>query len=146
MSTHNSLCSLENFKFHLVLIVTSFNQILQRLDKYIYIYQEIDWLYTLLKHRFHSSVVKPSGQVFNQLNRAVQNNLRGKGAKKIPSIAKKRLTRKKNKRHYLSSNQKFSRKLMVQSFRTEFEKFKIQNISLICWRLLIVLLIVMVRE
>ena len=78
VSTHNSLCSLEKFRLHLVLIGTSFNQILQRLDKYNYIYQEIDCLYTLFKHIFHSSFVTSSGsgEVFNQLNRAVHHNLR----------------------------------------------------------------------
>ena len=72
VSTHNSICSLENCKFHLVLIGTSSNQNLQRLDKHFYIYQEIECLYTLFKHRFHSSIVKSRGEVFNQLSRAVQ--------------------------------------------------------------------------
>ena len=49
VSTHDLLCSSENCKFHLVLIGISVNQILQRLDKRIYIYQEIDCLYTLFK-------------------------------------------------------------------------------------------------
>ena len=42
VSTHNFLCSLENCKFHLVLIGISLSQIFQRLDKYVFIYQEID--------------------------------------------------------------------------------------------------------
>ena len=71
--SHNYLCSLEKYKFHLVLIGTSFRQILQRLDKYVYTYQENDCLYTLFKHRFHSSIQIPSsGEVFNHLSRAVQ--------------------------------------------------------------------------
>ena len=41
-STHKSLCSLENCKFHLFLIGISLSQVFQRLDKYVYIYQEID--------------------------------------------------------------------------------------------------------
>ena len=108
LSTHNSLCSLEKVRLHLVLIGTSFNQILQSLDKNNYIYQEIDCLYILFKHIFHSSFVTSSGsaEVFNQLNRAAQHNLRWKGAAKMPSIAEKRLvSRKKYKRNYLSSNQ-----------------------------------------
>ena len=36
VSTHNFLYSLENCKFHWVLIGTSFSQTLQRLDKYIF--------------------------------------------------------------------------------------------------------------
>ena len=42
LSSHNSLCSLENRKFRLLLIGTSHSQILPRLDKnlYIYIYKQ----------------------------------------------------------------------------------------------------------
>ena len=47
-------------------------------------------------------------KLFNQLSRAVQHNLRWKGAKKIPSIAQKLQFRKKIKRHYISSNQKLT--------------------------------------
>ena len=68
VSTHDSFCSLGNCKFHIILIGTSLSQILQRLDKYQYIYQEIDCLYTLYKHRFFPSIVTSSGEVFNQLS------------------------------------------------------------------------------
>ena len=68
VSTHSFLCSLDNCKFHLLLIGTTFSQILQRLDKHIYIYQEIDCLYTLFKHKFNSSILTSSGEVFNQNN------------------------------------------------------------------------------
>ena len=44
VSTHNSFCSLGNCKFHIILIGTAFSQILQRIDKYQYIHQEIDCL------------------------------------------------------------------------------------------------------
>ena len=126
VSTHNSLCSLENCKFHLVLIGISLSQIFQRLDKYVYIYQEIDCLYTLFKHRFYSSIVTSSGEVFNQLRRAVQHNLRWRGAEKMPSIAKKRLIRKKFKRHYLCSNQKLaSTQTLASAFLDRIRK--IQN-------------------
>ena len=55
VSTHDSFCFLRNCKFHIILIGTSLSQILQRLNKYQYTYQEIDCLYTLYKHRFFSS-------------------------------------------------------------------------------------------
>ena len=45
----------------------------------------------LFKRRFHSSIVTSSGERFNHPSRTVQHNLRWKGAKKMPSIAKKRL-------------------------------------------------------
>ena len=38
VSTHDSFCSLGNCKFHIILIGTSLSQVLQRLDKYQYIY------------------------------------------------------------------------------------------------------------
>ena len=108
VSTRNSFCSLGNCKIHIILIVTSLSQILQRLDKYQYIYQEIDCLYTLYKHRFFPSVVPSSEEVFNQLSCGVQHNLRWKGAEKTPSVSRKRLVRKKFKKHYLTSNQKLA--------------------------------------
>ena len=46
--------------------------------------------------------------MFNQHDRAVQQNLRWKGAEKMPSIAKKRLIRKKFKRPCLCSKQKLA--------------------------------------
>ena len=143
VSTHNSLCSLENCKFHLVLIGISFSQIFQRLDKYVYIYQEIDCLYTLFKHRFYSSIVTSSGEMFIQLRRAVQHNLRRRGAKKMPSIAKKRLFRKNSGDIiYVPTRNWLPHKLLVQRFWIEFEKIITQNMNLICSRLLIALLIV----
>ena len=66
VSTHDFFCSLESCKFHLILIGTTLSQILQRLDQYQSIFQEIDCLYTLYKHGFYSSIVKSSEKVFNQ--------------------------------------------------------------------------------
>ena len=86
VSTHDSFCSFGICKFHIILIGTSLSQILQRLDKYQYIYQEIVCLYTLYKHRFFSSIVTSSGKVLNQLSRGVQHNLRWKGAEKTTSV------------------------------------------------------------
>ena len=129
VSTHDSFCFLGNCKFHIILIGTSLSQILQRLDKYQYIYQEIDCLYRLYKHRFFSSIVTSSGEIFNQLSCGVQHNLRWKGAEKIPSVSRKRLVRKKFKKHYLSSNQKLA---STQTLGSEFVKYKTQNRNMIC--------------
>ena len=46
------------------------------------------------------------GQVFDNLQRAVDFNERNKGVDRMPSIAKKRLLRKKYKKHLFSSFQK----------------------------------------
>ena len=45
VSTHDSFCCSGSCKFHIILIGTSLSQIIQRLDKYQYKYQEIDCLY-----------------------------------------------------------------------------------------------------
>ena len=68
VSTHDSFCCLGSCKFHIILIGTSLSQILQRSDKYQYICQEIDCLHSLYKHKYFSSLVTSSGEVFNQLS------------------------------------------------------------------------------
>ena len=108
VSTNNSYYSLENCKFHILLIGSSFDQFLQRLGNFHSTYQIIDVLYTLFKYRFYSNIISSTGEVFNQLDRAVHHNLKWKRAEKITNVEKKRLLRKKLKRHYLCSNQKLT--------------------------------------
>ena len=108
VSNHSSFCPVENCNFHLVLIGSSLIQILQRLDKYRLTYQIVDCIYTLYKYRFYSKIISSRGEVFNQLNRAVEHNLKCRIPEKLPIVAKKRLLRKKIKRHYLSSAQRFA--------------------------------------
>ena len=63
--------------------------------------------WTLCIHfRFISKIVIKSGQVFDNLQRAVHFNQQKRGVERMPSIAKKRLLRKKCKKHSLSSFQK----------------------------------------
>ena len=126
VSTHISLCSLENCKFHLVSIGTSLRQILQRLDKYVYIYQEIDCLYTLFKHRFYSNIVTSSGKIFNQLNRAFQHNLRWKRAKRSLVLQRNDLVGKNSRDiiHVLTRNWLLHR-LLVQRFWTDSKSSKL---------------------
>ena len=76
VSNHSSFCPVENCKFHLVLIGSSLDQILQRLDKYHFTYQIVDCIYTLYKYRFYFNIISSRGEVFNQLNRAVEHNLK----------------------------------------------------------------------
>ena len=109
VSNHSSFCcSVPNCKFHILLIGSSMDQILQRLDKYQFTYQIVDCIYTLYKYRFYSNIVSSRGEVFNQLNQAVEHNLKCSIPEKLPSFAKKRLLQKKFKRHYLSSVQKLA--------------------------------------
>ena len=66
----------------------------------------MDCLYTLFKYRFSGKVIAKSGQVFDNVQRAVDFNHRNKGMDRMPSIAKKRLLRKKYKKLLFSSFQK----------------------------------------
>ena len=51
-------------------------------------------------------VIAKSGRVFDNVQRAVDFNHRNKGVDRMPSIAKKRLLRKKYKKHLFSSFKK----------------------------------------
>ena len=62
-------------------------------------------VYTV-KYRFSGKIVVKTGQLFDNLQRAVHFNQQNRGADRMPSIAKKRLLRKKYKKHLLSSFQK----------------------------------------
>ena len=96
----------------------------------------MDCLYTIFKYRFSGKVIAKSGQVFENVQRAVDFNHRNKGVDRMPSIAKKRLLRKKYKKHLFSSFQKtkatqttgsvFSERIeKVNETKFEFELIKI---------------------
>ena len=78
----------------------------KKLDIFCFTYQHVDCLYTLFKYRFSGKVVAKSGQVFDNVQRAVDFNHRNKGGDRMPSIAKKRPLRKKYNKHLFSSFQK----------------------------------------
>ena len=108
-SNHSSFFRVENCKFLLVLIGSLLDQILQRLDKYHFLYQIGDLKYTLYKNRFYSNVISSRG--------AVEHSLKCRIPEKIPNVAKKRLLRTKFKRHYLSSAQKLaSTQTLISAF------------------------------
>ena len=103
---HNEkTCFLPTCKYHIVLLGNVL-ELLKKLDTFCFTYQHVDCLYTLFKYRFSGKVIAKSGQVFDNVQRAVDFNHRNKGVHRIPSIAKKRLLRKKYKRHLFSSFQK----------------------------------------
>ena len=101
----NKLCFLPNCRYHNILI-GNIKGLLQKLDAFFFNYQHVDCLYTLFKHHFSGKNVVKSGQLFDKLQRAVHFNQQNRGVERMPSIAKKRLSRKKYKKHLLSSLQK----------------------------------------
>ena len=106
IALHNDkTCFLSTCKFHIVLF-GNIQELLKKLDTFCFTYQHVDCLYTLFKYRFSGKVFAKSGQVFDNVQRAVDFNHRNKGVDRMPSITKKRLLRKKYKKHLLSSFQK----------------------------------------
>ena len=103
----DSMCTVPNCKYHILLIAEKdINVLMEKLDTFCFTYQLVDCLYTLFKYRFDGKIVTKNGQVFDNIERAVRFNQRHKTIERMPSIAKKRLLRKKYKRHLLSSLQK----------------------------------------
>ena len=133
---HNEkTCFLPACKNHIVLL-GNVQELLKNLDTFCFTYQHVDCLYTLFKYRFSGKVIAKSGQLFDHVQRAVDYNHRNKGLDRMPSIAKKRLLRKKYKKHLFSSFQKtktmwtsgsvFAERIeRVKKTKFEFELIKI---------------------
>ena len=101
----DKMCFLPNCKYHIILI-GNIKEMLQKLDPFCFNYQLVDCLNTLFKYRFSGKIVLMSGQLFDNLQRAVHFNQQNRGVDRMPSIAKKRLLRKAFKKQLLSSFQK----------------------------------------
>ena len=133
---HNEkTCSLPACKYHIKL-PGNVQELLKELDSFCFTYQHVDCLYTLFKYRFSGKVFAKSGQVFDNVQRAVDFNNRNKEVERMPSIAKKRLLRKKCKKHLFSFFQKtkttqtsgsvFAERIeKVKKTKFEFELLKI---------------------
>ena len=103
---HNdNTCFLPACKYHIVLL-GNVQELLKNLDTFCFTNQHVDCLYTLFKYRFSGKVIAKSGQVFDNAQRAVDFNHRNKGGDRKPSIAKKRLLRKKYNKQLFSLFQK----------------------------------------
>ena len=101
----DKICFLLNCRYHNILI-GNIKELLQRVDEFCFNYQLVDCLYTFFKYHFSGKIVLKSGQLFGNLQRAVPFNQQNRGVDRMPSIAKKRLLRKKYKKLWLSSFQK----------------------------------------
>ena len=127
---HNEkTCFLPACKHHIVLhgIVP---ELLRKLDSICFTYQHVDCLYTLFKYRFSGKVIAKSGQVFDNVQRAVDFNHRNKELDRMPSIAKKRLLRKKYKSICSAPfKRQKQRRPVVQCLQKELKKLKRQNLN-----------------
>ena len=100
----DKMCFLPSCRYHIVLI-GNIKDLLQKVDAFGFNYQHVDCLGTLFKYRFSGKIVLKSGQLFDNLQRAVRFNQQNRGMDRMPSVAKKRLLRKKHKKQLLSSFQ-----------------------------------------
>ena len=118
-------CFLPACKYHIVLLGIV-QELLKKLVTFCFTYQHVDCLYTLFKYRFSGKVFAKSGQVFDNVQRSVDFNHRNnEGVDRMPSIAKKRLLRKKYKKHLFSSFEKTKRTETSGSvFAERIEKVK----------------------
>ena len=90
--------------------------LLQKLDAFRFNYQHMDCLYRLFKYKFSGEIVVKSVQLFDIVQRSVHFNKQKRGGDRVPSIAKKKLLRKKYKNHLLS----FFRSNLTQTSRSVF--------------------------
>ena len=91
---HNEkACFLPSCKYHVILL-GNVQELLKKLDTFCFTYQHLDCLDTLFKNQLSGKIIAKSGQVFDNVQRAVEFNHRNKGVDRKPSIAKKRLLRK----------------------------------------------------
>ena len=113
-----AFCFLKNCKFHLLFIANKdLNDLIVKLNRVCFTYQHVDCSYTLFNFRFSGIVLEKNGEIFDSVERAVSFNKLNKGVDKMPSIAKKRLLRKKFKKHMLTS---FQRSISIQTTGSVF--------------------------
>ena len=125
----DNTCFLPSCKYH-ILLLGNVQELLNKLDTFCFTYQHVDCLYTLFKYRFSGRVIAKSGQVFDNVQRAVDFNHRTKGVDRMPSIAKRRLLREKYKKHLVSSFQKTkTTQTSVWCLQKELKKSKRQKLS-----------------
>ena len=120
-------CFLPFCKDH-ILLHGNVEELLKKLDTFCFTYQHVDCLYTLFKYRFSGKVIAKSGQVFDNVQRAVDFNHRNKGVDRMPSIAEKKLLRKKYKNTCSAPfKRQKQRRPVVQSLQKELKKLKRLN-------------------
>ena len=96
----DKMCFLPNCRYHIILI-GNILELLEQLDAFCFNYQHVDCLYTLFKYRFSGKIVVKSGKRFDNVQRAVHFNLQNRGVNRVPSIAEKRVLRRKYKKTFV---------------------------------------------
>ena len=86
-------CPLPACKYHIILLGET-EELLHKWDTFCFTYQHVDCLYTLFKYRFSGKIIAKSGNVFDNVERAISFTQRNRGVDKMTSFAKKGLDKK----------------------------------------------------
>ena len=122
-------CFLPSCKYHIILLGND-EELLRKLDTFCFTYQHVDCLHTLFKYRLGGKVVAKSGQVFDNVQRAIDFNQRNKGVDRRPSLAKKRFSRKKYRKLCSAPfKRQKQRRPVDQCLQKELKKLKRLNLS-----------------
>ena len=128
---HNDkTCLLPACKCHIVLL-GNVQELLKKLDTFCFTYQHVECLHTLFEYRFSGKVIAKSGQVFDNVQRAVNFNHRNKGVDRMPSNAKNRLLRKNCKKNICSApfKRQKQRRTVVPCLQKELKKLNRQDLN-----------------
>ena len=98
-------CFLPHCRYH-IFFLCNFEELLQELDQWCFAYKHVDCLFTLFMYRFTRDNVVRNGQVFDKVQRGVCFNGSNKGVHRMPSIAKKKVSKKNYRKQLLSPVQK----------------------------------------
>ena len=96
----NKTCFLPSCKYHF-LLPGNVEELLKKLDTFCFNYQHVDCLHTLFKYRFSEKLLAKSGQVFDNVQQAVDFNQINKGVDRTPSIAKKEALEEKVQKAFI---------------------------------------------
>ena len=123
----DKVCFLPDYRYHIILMGGS-KELLQKLDVFCCNCQHVDCLYTLLNNQLSGKNVVKSGQLFDNVPRAIHFNHQNRGIDRIPSIAKQKLLRKNYKNTCWAPSKSLTwRKLRDQCFQTQLNKLKSQT-------------------
>ena len=122
-----NMCFLLNCRYHNIPI-EDIKLLLRKLDAFCFNYQQVDCLFTLFKYQLRGGTVVKSGQLIDNLQRAVHFNQQNRGVDRMPSIAKKGIMMKSSKSIYSAPfKRQKQRRPVVQCLQKELKESKRLN-------------------
>ena len=82
----DTTCSLPVCKYHILLFGEN-EDMLPNLDKFCFSYQHLNCFYTLFMYRFSRKIIAKSGNVFDNVQTAIQFKQRNRGVDTMPSFS-----------------------------------------------------------